>query len=173
MLNISVIAEITGRLRLECQPELLHCLQRHPELYQQVANGVGSDTSWTYHIIPDTIWGLDISPSAGIHDWDFTYPLYFEHYNDGMRHFHNSNQRFKGNVFKQIKAGSLLCRIPRNLRLIEYMLILEKSSISHNAFWSNKLLPVDWNKYHRRIPDFNPEKYSLNQKIIKSILTTE
>jgi len=39
-----------------------------PEVRAAVANGCGPG-GWKVDIVPDTIWGLDISAACNIHDW--------------------------------------------------------------------------------------------------------
>jgi hypothetical protein len=165
MLSREKTEDITLMLELECSAEYLRCLLLYHEYYRQVANGVGSETSWTYHLIPDTAWLLDISPTAGIHDWDFTFPYYFTTYAEGMKWYHLCNHRFRDNFEKQIKSGVWFLRTPRRCRKIEYYWILDNTFISHNAFWSNKKLPADWKKHNSYIPDFDQKKYNLNMEI--------
>ena len=170
MLKIKEIQDITDSLELECCHEYYHLLHHHPAQYPLVCNGVGSETSWTYHLTPDTIWFLDISPSSGIHDWDFTYPLYFESYQAGMQHFHDANRRFRDNIEKQIAAANWLLRPVRRARKQEYYFLLETFRASHNSFWSNKTLPLDWAENCNYTPDFSNKKYLLNKQILEAIM---
>jgi hypothetical protein len=173
MLSINKILKVTEELDLEREKEYSRCLSFYPDFYKGIANGVGSETSWTYHLTPDTIWLLDISPSANIHDWDFTFPYYFSSYQEGMDWFHLSNKRFHDNMEKQIKDGFFLVRDIRRVRKEEYYLIVNYSATSHNAFWSNKTLPSDWKKYCNYIPDFNVKKYELNKQIYSAVTGRE
>lgn len=165
MLPVKRIEEITLDLELECSAEYQRCMMWYQEYYIQVANGVGSETSWTYHLTPDTVWLLDISPTAGIHDWDFTFPMYFASYAAGQQWFHAANARFRDNLEKQIKNGCWLLRGPRRCRKQEYFWILDNTMISHNAFWSNKRLPPDWYQHQAYTPDFDQKKFDLNIEI--------
>lgn len=169
MLSREKIEEITIGLELECSAEYQRCLMWYPEYYPQVANGVGSETSWTYHITPDTAWLLDISPTAGIHDWDCTFPYYFRTYAEGMKWFITANERFRSNMEKQIADGFFMLRPPRRCRKAEYFWLLENTHIAHNAFWSNKILPPDWRRHQAYTPDFEQKKYDLNCEIWKAM----
>ena len=51
------------------------------EQFASHCNGVGSRVGWfgklTYHFIPNTIWGLNITPASDIHDVEYSYPKIF------------------------------------------------------------------------------------------------
>lgn len=169
MLPLARLLKITDRLKLDCTPEYLKIFNSHPELYHLVCNGVGSETNWTYHLTPDTIWGMDISPSAGIHDWDFTFPMEFQNYTEGMTHFHRANRRFHDNVEKQISDGCDLLKPLRQHRNNVYFHLLENSAAGHRSFWSNRLLPHDWLEFNHYTPDFNREKFRDNLIVFNHI----
>lgn len=168
-MNPKQIAEIDLLLDLASKNDYTKLLFHFPDDYHLICNGVGSETSWTYKIIPNTIWGLNIYPSAGIHDFDFTYPIRFDTYADGMAHFHDSNKRFWQNMDIQITDASWIMRPVRRMRRDGYFYILENTRISQNSFWSNKPLPSDWFDHNCWEPSFNQEKYETNLKIQNKI----
>lgn len=170
-MKLSTMTEITMELALECQPEYHELMIYHPALYNEICNGVGSETHWTYHLIPDTIWGLDISPSAGIHDFDWTYPMEFDSYADGEECRLRQNDVFAANVEKQIMAGTWLLRPLRRLRKNTYLKLLNETRAAHNSFWSNKPLPPDWYEHNNYTPTFNDNKYQINIDVWSKIKT--
>lgn len=50
-------------------PESYICAS--PEVRKQVTNGCGPG-GWKVDLVPDTVWGLDISEACNIHDWMYT-----------------------------------------------------------------------------------------------------
>lgn len=60
-------------------PDMLDALLNRPAEVDAVCNGVGSDVGLlgkvTYHIIPATIWFLDVTRAADIHDWMYSMPI--------------------------------------------------------------------------------------------------
>ena len=157
---------VTLNLSLVTSDEYQCCLVFHPELLGQVANGVGSQTSWTYHFTPNTIWGLNINPSAYIHDWDYTYPYEFKTYKEGMAFKKIVDKRFYQNVRIQIKDGCWILRGVRRQRSNLYYFILRKHG--HDAFWCNKKLPKDYPK-DREKPEFNKKVFKNNKYIWTTI----
>lgn len=47
-------------------------IQATPEERSKVCNGCGT-AGWKGKLVPETMWGLDISEACQIHDWDYKY----------------------------------------------------------------------------------------------------
>ena len=69
-----------------------------PEVLAPICNGVGSRLSWTYHFIPDTIWGVDITPASDIHDFDYTWPKLFPAELDGLTY--STGNAYKNHAYR-------------------------------------------------------------------------
>lgn len=143
-MNIQSVKEITLRVGLEMPLMYEHALRYNNQFVDELANGVGSETSFFYHVTPDTIWFLNINPASHIHDWDYSIPFTFKTYEEGMKYFHAANLRFKNNCYKLIddKENSSCLRTVRKWRVDLYFKILEGDS-GRLAFWSHKILPSD------------------------------
>ena len=153
-MDIKKVQEETKRLKLEMTPMYEFALFNYPEIVNELANGVGSETAWFYHLIPDTVWLLNINPSSHIHDWDYTLPFYFMTKELGENHFHEANARFLRNCKKQIADGSFIFSYPRILRCNMYYKAVESES-GQIAFWSNKILPEGFPKELKKELDFD------------------
>jgi len=143
----------TLRLKLHCPPGYLAVLDRRPDVVDHVANGVGSETSWTYHITPDTVWGLNINPTSHCHDWMYTFPLYFPSVALGLAWKHLADRYFGLNGHIQAKDGTWLLQGPRTRRINAYAAIL--SAGGSEAFWAQKPLPPDYNFFYSSRPDYD------------------
>lgn len=147
---IDKVQRETFRLRLQTPPEYLAALSQRPDIVNAVANGVGSETSWTYHITPDTVWGLNINPTSHIHDWMYTFPLYFPSVAAGLTWKLHADHWFDINGHIQVADGICLLRPFRRRRINTYTIIL--SAGGTEAFWEHKPLPPDWNQYYTARP---------------------
>jgi len=122
----------------------------NPYYLQTICNGVGSEYHWSYHIIPNTIWGLDITPASDIHDYMYTDPKSFPAIIDGIfytglewkqfsdRILRNNVQR----LFDMADAKSWLSRQIRpfrNMRCDLYYNALDK--FGGISFWEGKNAP--------------------------------
>ena len=76
-MQIAEIKKETLRLRLKAPDDYMLTLMDNPEAIDNIANGVGSTESITYHATPDTIECLNVNPSSHIHDWMYNFPHYF------------------------------------------------------------------------------------------------
>lgn len=140
-MKIAEVQKITQRLNLEMPALYEYALFNYPSIVDELANGVGSETNWFYHLTPDTVWGLNINPSSHVHDWDYSIPFEFATYADGLAFFHAANNRFRDNCMKLVEDGCCLLRPFRRRRVEFYFRVLE--SQGELAFWSNKVLPTD------------------------------
>lgn len=156
-MDIMKVRAITQKLHLDVPRMYEYALLCYPSIADQVANGVGSETSAFYHLTPDTVWGLNINPSSHGHDWDYTFPFKFVTYAEGMKHFHAANERFRINCLKLVEDGSWLLKPFRRHRVEFYFKILEAEG--ELAFWSNKILPPD-------VPNAIKSTIDLDEKVI-------
>ncbi|MDD3118365.1 MAG: hypothetical protein PHQ27_04250 [Victivallales bacterium] len=152
---IDRIREETFRLHLLAPPEYLAVLEARPDIIDEVANGVGTQTSWTYHLTPDTICGLNINPTSHIHDWMNTFPLYFPDVATGLAYKRLSESYFRINGYGQVSDGWSLLRPWRRLVINSYVHIL--SCFGNKAFWADKPLPADYGEYYADRPMDYPE----------------
>lgn len=109
-------------------PELY--ITASPEVRAQVVNGCGPG-GWKVDIIPDTIWGLDISAACNIHDWMYTVGADLAAKDEADRVFLN-------NVLRLVEAvgGCWLLRKLRRIRAKEYYEAVHV--FGGPAFWAGK-----------------------------------
>ncbi len=143
----------TKRLLLRGPEDYLLMLQYCPEMVDEVANGVGSETSWTYHLTPDTVYGMNINPTSHPHDWGYTFPLEFKSVADGLAWKRKMDFWFAKNLQTQIDDGSKILRPLRNSRRTEYIEALKLGGDA--AFWADKPLPPDFYEYYDETPDYD------------------
>ncbi|MFA5321378.1 MAG: hypothetical protein WC373_01785 [Smithella sp.] len=126
-------------------------LKENPLALEEICNGVGSRLSWTYHLTPDTIWLLDVSPAADIHDWMYTFPVVFpyeengEMFWTGEEYRAHSDRVFLNNMYRLFNLAdsrswiSRRVRPFRNTRALSYYTILR--NCGGPSFWSDKNKP--------------------------------
>lgn len=73
-------------------------------------NGVGSEVGFwanlAYHIIPNTIWFLDITCCSDIHDVDYWYPFNFATMEEAIEHKKKADLRLYNNILIHIKKNT-------------------------------------------------------------------
>lgn len=145
-MNVIDVKAITLDLRLIAPEEYYKVLELKPEIIDQVANGVGSETSITYHLTPDTVWGMNINPVSHIHDWMYTLPLSFKSVADGLAYKRLADHWFYVNGMKMVTNGSSWLQGVRTKRFDAYAVALNAGG--SEAFWCNKVLPPDYEHYY-------------------------
>lgn len=77
-------------------------LASDPKTFASYCNGVGSRVGWlgklTYHLIPNTIWFLNITAASDPHDVEFTIPKVFESLALARKAFDEANLRLYKNI---------------------------------------------------------------------------
>jgi hypothetical protein len=156
-MEIERVVYETNCLGLICPDWYLVALNSKPDLIDSLANGCGSETSWTYHLVPDTIWGLNINPSTHIHDLLYTFPFQFETVAQGLAWKRKADYQFYMNVRKQINDYGGWFKKCRLSRLKKYMFALDCGG--SEAFWANKKLPDDFFDYYENRPEFDNDVF--------------
>lgn len=103
-------------------------LEASPEVRAAVCNGCGAG-GWKFDIIPDNLYGLDISEACNIHDWMYTVG---ETEADKVE----ADQLFLENMYRLINGGAWLLKGVRRRAAKGYF-----ESVSHcgaAAFWQGK-----------------------------------
>jgi len=163
LMEIGKVQAETLRLALNIAPDYKWALSHRPDLVEQVANGVGSETSISYHVTPDTVWGLNINPGSHCHDWMYTFPMYFPSVADGLAWKQLSDHWFDLNVDLQIKDYAGWFESFRYRRNNIYEMCL--AGAGSDAFWIDKQLPPDFEIYYSDRPECDPEKMELYRSI--------
>jgi hypothetical protein len=116
---------------LELSAEFARLATEAPEKIVACCNGVGSERGFwgrlTYHLTPNTIWFLDITPVSDIHDVDCTYPSHFKNQAEALAHLDAANKRFLKNLITYIEmnTSSSVMRYLRLDRAMKYYSALE------------------------------------------------
>lgn len=101
-----------------------------PEVRATVVNGCGPG-GWKVDIVPDTIWGLNVTEACNIHDWMYTT-------GETIADKDEADRVLLNNLLRLIDAagGCWLIRKLRRLRAREYY-----EAVQHfggPAFWAGK-----------------------------------
>lgn len=94
------------------------------EKFLSFCNGVGSDIGvlgkLTYHFIPNTIWGLDITPASDLHDVGYSYPNFFATKDDALKYKALIDLYFYKNMKSLIDTHSIFLNKIRMIRAHTY-----------------------------------------------------
>jgi hypothetical protein len=128
---------------LAMSPQARMILDHHPERWASLCNGVGSEVGtwwqkWLYHITPDTIWGMDITPASDIHDVEYTVPDYFATKFVAENYRHDSDLRFRHNIETLADRNWRILRQKRYLRARVYYHILRQQGAA--SFYAGKTI---------------------------------
>ena len=122
-------------------------MYHEPEKFSACCNGVGSQSGWlgklTYHIIPNTIWLMSITPASDIHDVEYTYPMEFETEADALEWKREADNRFYNNVLTLIERRGGWFEAPRRLRAATYYRTLRMAGME--SFLASKTILEDNN----------------------------
>jgi len=145
---IEKVREETLRLGLKAPDDYMLTLMENPAAVDQIANGVGSEESITYHATPDTIWGLNVNPSSHIHDWRYVFPDYFRTWGEGMNWKKKTDREFYENMLIQIDdSWGWVFRQARKVRAwFYYQMVL---NFGTKSFWAGKKKPLNWKHYKK------------------------
>lgn len=151
---IAKVRSETARLRLIVPDDYRMALVERPDLVDEIANGVGSETEgFFFHLTPDTNWGMNINPVSHPHDWMYTFPLVFKTVAEGLAHKRLADHWFKLNHETMIADGIAMLRSPRRSRAAKYDKLLALGGDA--AFWADKPLPEDFGYYYDVTPVYD------------------
>lgn len=113
------------KYELECSDSYARA---HPEVVQVVTNGCGP-MGWKVKIIPDTVYGLNISNACRIHDWDYA---------EGSTEEEKAlaDARFLRNANKIVDSGFILLRPMRRARVLTYYAAVH--TCGESSYWFSK-----------------------------------
>lgn len=126
------------KVELFAPPDYWRLLKESPEVIEALVNGCGPQ-GWKVDLVPDTIYGLDISPICNIHDYMFAVGKTYE---DMVV----ANDVFKNNLKRWIDAHTKW-RWLRKLRLKraeKYVRAVE--TWGGPSFWKDKNRPEEVQK---------------------------
>jgi hypothetical protein len=98
---------------------------------KKICNGCGplSKSGWLAWLIPDTMYGMDISEVCSIHDWMY-------HYGTGRKGKEIADETFLQNMYTLISQGSWWLRWLRRRRAYKYYLAVKY--FGDKAYMANK-----------------------------------
>jgi len=103
-------------------------LEVTPEERSQVCNGCGTG-GWKGALVPETMWGLNISEACQIHDW-----MYHEGITENDKVF--ADILFLRNILRLINAHGGWLKVLRRYRAMTYYNAVAEAGSA--AFWANK-----------------------------------
>jgi hypothetical protein len=117
-------------------------LKNDPASLKKICNGVGSETSWTYHLTPNTIWGLDVTPASDIHDFMYFYPITFDSDEEGLAWKDKADRVFLNNMirlFEKAESESWWARRFSTMRRNRAQLYFKAvQNFGGTSFWEGK-----------------------------------
>ena len=129
-------------------------LEKDPEKFKKLCNGVGSKVNWLpklgrvgdficwtlYKLTPNTVWGLNITPSSDLHDVDYAVPNRFASRADALGWKGESDDRLLDNMKIQIlrRKSWKWVEKGRLLRAENYHIIL--TSMGEASFLADKII---------------------------------
>ena len=114
-------------LGLSCPQSYLEADQ---DLLDVVCNGCGSAQA-KFDFVPDTIYGLSISPACHIHDWMYYEGKTIDDKEEADRVFLNNMLRIINNQ----SANKLICFLRRRRAVVYYEMVC---NLGGPAFWHGK-----------------------------------
>lgn len=118
-------------------------LHSDPEQFISNCNGVGSPSGgWIhrllYHLTPNTIWGMDISADADIHDNGYTVPAVFKTLADALSYKKLNDTYFYTNIKAEIyRRGGFLKYLRMGILNSEEFAL---QRFGDDAFFNNKII---------------------------------
>lgn len=156
---------INGEL-MQMSDEVHDFLVNHNEEFKKNCNGVGSQVGfWNkliYHIIPDSIIGLNITGESDLHDNGYAVPREFNSLEAAYEYFQQQNWYFLSNLKNRILAnGGWDWVVRRRMKRAEIYYYLVQSKTGWISFMDGKIIdgfpPTD-----KEVEDFynykNPSK---------------
>jgi hypothetical protein len=134
---------------LDISPAFAEVATETPELLDALCNGVGSVIGWAkwfYPLIPNTIWGLDITPASDIHDIDYVLPKRFPDKKTAIKHKKKADKRFYNNVNFLIRKNTKMKWLKkfRLSRSRKYYFVLK--NLGDESFLKDKTIGEQINK---------------------------
>lgn len=121
-------------------------LKLTPEEKKRICNGIGAASGISKHI-PDTIWGLNCKKAGDIHDYDY-------YVGGTVTDRRIADMVFLHNLYKIIKGGCWLFRIPRRMRARTYYATLRLCGFAHFNFRSDSCRASDNGEAVKGYPTF-------------------
>jgi hypothetical protein len=125
--------------------DLLRC---YPKGFRKFCNGVGSKSTYInrliWHFIPNTIWGLDITPASDLHDVGYSFPYIFNSRQEALEYKAEIDSEFLNNMMILINrkekkgnfASEILAQARRNRAQLYYIAV---SKLGKDSFLKNKI----------------------------------
>lgn len=102
---------------MDMSKEARWLLEEHPKEFKRYCNGMGSrNTLWdriVWHLLPNTIWGLNVTPASDIHDVEYSYPTIFRNTEEAAEFKRLADLRFYANMISLIWSGPKFLRDSR------------------------------------------------------------
>lgn len=114
------------------------------ETIKKLCNGVGSEIGWignlTYHLIPNTIWFLNVTCCSDIHDVDYNYPDHFATQEEAFKCKADADLRLYNNLVTHIKKNTTNCILLRMRLNRAYMYYLAVANAGQLSFLEGKIV---------------------------------
>ena len=83
-----------SRYTLDCSPTFKNATI---EERKKICNGCGTN-DWKGRLVPNKIFGMNLKPACGIHDWDYYYGKSWEDKKKGDKRFLNNLEKIEQNT---------------------------------------------------------------------------
>lgn len=123
-------------------------LDSYPKGFRKFCNGVGSKATYInrilWHLIPNTIWGMDITPASDLHDVGYSFPYIFLSKEQALEYKALIDAEFLTNMLilinKKEKKGNLVSEIlaqaRRNRAQLYYIAV---ANVGKDSFLKGKI----------------------------------
>jgi hypothetical protein len=91
---------------LNYSPRFEKDLSTNIEAIKAIVDGMSTPNDRFYNVVPDSSYGMDLTPVSDIHDYDYTYPMEFETEQDALSHKRLADLRFYNNMLKMVELKS-------------------------------------------------------------------
>lgn len=123
-------------------------LDNEPKLFKKYCNGVGSKTNWfntlLWHLTPNTIWFMGITPASDLHDVGYSFPCIFKTEEEALEYKTFIDREFLINLYilinrkKHTNKLSRILKYCRARRADLYYLMVGR--FGRNSFLKGKII---------------------------------
>ena len=129
---------------LELSAEFARLAKEEPDKIVKCCNGVGSEVgilgNLSYHLIPNTIWFLNVTCCSDIHDVDYNYPLFFATREEAFKYKSDADLRLYNNLVTHIKRNTTNWMLRRMRLNRAYAYYLAVSNAGQMSFLDGKTI---------------------------------
>jgi len=125
-------------------PEVKDCLINDNSRFIKNSNGVGSQVGFwnklAYHVIPDSVVGINITGESDLHDNGFEVPMNFDTFEKAYKYFQDVNSDFLSNMRMHFNKTKWKWLRRRRMARAEFYYYLVESETGWISFMDGKTI---------------------------------